>query len=123
MYKELQHDAATHNGTRVVDARLVERLDDGVGDRGGATGGDLLSIGGALLRHKTLIAATTLVLTAIVALITLSLTPKYSATSYIMVDPGQTKIVDAIEAVMAGSAADAEAVESETHVLQSRDLA
>ena len=123
MYRELQHDAATHNGTRVVDARLVERLDDGVGDRGGAAGGDLLSIGRALLRHKTLIVATTLVLTTIAALFTLSLTPKYGATSYIMVDPGQTKIVDAIEAVMAGSAADAEAVESETHVLQSRDLA
>jgi len=107
------------NGAEVMDARLGTRADD----RNGALGADLLSIWQVLLRHKMLIALTTLVLTAIAAVATLSLTPTYSATSYVMIEPGQTKIVDAVAAVMAGSAADSEAVESETRVLQSRDLA
>jgi capsular exopolysaccharide synthesis family protein len=106
-----------------MDARPPERPYNGVDDRRAAAAGDLLSIGRALLRHKALIAVTTLLLTVTVAVVTLSLTPKYSAISYIMIEPGQTKIVDAIEAVMAGSTADAQAVEGETRVLQSRNLA
>lgn len=111
------------NGANVMDARPAERLGNGVDDHSAALSGDLLSIGRVLLRHKIMIAATTLVLTMAAAAVTLSLTPRYSATAYVMIEPGQTKIVDAIAAVMAGSAADAEAVESETRVLQSRDLA
>src|ERR1700752_2750574 len=107
------------NGAKVMEAHLAQRLGNGVDDRSGAVGGDLLTIGRVLLRHRILIAATTLVLTAMVGVAAVTLTPKYSATSYVMIEPGQTKIVDAVAAVMAGSAADAEAVESETRVLQS----
>jgi capsular exopolysaccharide synthesis family protein len=111
------------NGAEVMDPRLAERLGNGTDDRSNALGGELLAIGRGLLRHKVLIAVTTFVLTAIVAALTLSLTPKYSATSYVMIEPGQTQIVDAVAAVVAGSPADSEAIESETRVIQSRDLA
>jgi len=106
-----------------MDAGPADRPYNGVDDRSGTAAGDVLSIGRVLLRHKVLIAVTTLVLTTTAAAVTLSLTPKYSAIAYIMIEPGQTKIVDAIEAVMAGATADAQAVESETRVLQSRNLA
>jgi len=84
---------------------------------------DLLAVARVLWRRKGLIIGTVLALTAVVAVVTLLLTPKYSASAYIMIDPGQTKIVDAVEAVVAGAMADAATIESEARVLQSRSLA
>lgn len=84
---------------------------------------NLLSIWRVLRRRKALIFGTTLVLTAILAATIFVLTPKFSATAYVMIDPGQTEIVEAIEAAAAGSSADAATVESEVRVLQSRALA
>ena len=84
---------------------------------------DVLAIGRVLRRHVKLILGMTILAGVVVATIVEFLTPMYSATSYVMIDPGQTKIVDAIAAVMAGSGADTAAVESEARVLQSRELA
>jgi exopolysaccharide transport family protein len=84
---------------------------------------DLRAIGRVLWRRKTLIIATTLLMTMLVAAATMLLTPQYSASAYVMIEPGQTKVVEAIEAVVAGSSADSAAVESEARVLQSRVLA
>ena len=41
-----------------MDAYSAQRLGSGVDERSGAVGGDLLTIGRVLLRHKVLIAAT-----------------------------------------------------------------
>src|SRR5262245_40189461 len=84
---------------------------------------DLLAIGRVLRRRTRLIIVTTFLLTVVAVVVIMALTPMYSATAYIMIDPGQTKIVDAIAAVVAGSSADAAQVESEARVLQSRGLA
>lgn len=89
----------------------------------GAEEFDLRGIGRVLWRRKGLIVGTILLATMIVAAATMFLSPKYSATVYIMIEPGQTMVVEAIEAVVAGSSADSAAVESEARVLQSRALA
>ena len=84
---------------------------------------DFPAVWRVLWRRKWLIFAVVFVLTAITAVTLMLLTPTYNAVGYVMVDPGQTKIVDAIEAVVSGSSADASAVQSEVQVLQSRILA
>jgi uncharacterized protein involved in exopolysaccharide biosynthesis len=76
-----------------------------------------------LWRRKTLIICTTIALTMIMTAIILQLTPSFSATSYIMIEDGNTEIVDAVEAVMVGGSADSATVESELRVLKSRMLA
>ncbi len=60
-----------------------------------------------------------MIMTAII----LQLTPSFSTTSYIMIEPGNTEIVDAVSAVMVGGSADLETVEGEVRVLKSRMLA
>lgn len=84
---------------------------------------DFRAIARLLWRRKGLITVTTLVLTTMAVVATLMITPKYSATAYVMVSPGQTKVVEAVEAVVAGSSADSAAVESEARILRSRSLA
>jgi uncharacterized protein involved in exopolysaccharide biosynthesis/Mrp family chromosome partitioning ATPase len=84
---------------------------------------DFGAIGRLLLRRKLLIIVTTLLITILAIAATLTMTPQYSATAYVMIEPGQTQIVEAIEAVVAGSSADTAAVESQVRVLQSRSLA
>ena len=84
---------------------------------------DLRAIGRVLWRRKVLIVVTTLATTMLVVAATMLLTPQYSASTYVMIEPGQTKVVEAIEAVVAGSSADSAAIESEARVLQSRALA
>lgn len=92
-------------------------------ERPGANEIDLFAIGGVLWRRKTLIVLTTVLLSAIAVGIVQFLTPQYSATAQVMIDPGQPKIADAVSAVLAGSSADALQVESEARVLKSRNLA
>jgi succinoglycan biosynthesis transport protein ExoP len=84
---------------------------------------DLELIGRALWRRKVLIGSTVIVLMALGYVLLMFLTPTYNATAYLMIDPGQTKIVDAIEAVVQGNSADTAAVQSEVTVLYSRELA
>ncbi|MGH6928060.1 MAG: GumC family protein, partial [Dongiaceae bacterium] len=84
---------------------------------------DFGAIGRLLWRRKILIAVTTLAITMLAAVATFFMTPQYSATAYVMVEPGQVRVVEAIEAVVAGSSADTAAVESQIRVLQSRSLA
>ncbi len=92
-------------------------------DTAGSEELDLRNIGRVLWRRKILIVATVLLTTMGVAAGTMFLSPKYSATAYVMIEPGQTMVVEAIEAVVAGSMADSAAIESEARVLQSRALA
>jgi len=84
---------------------------------------DLGAIGRLLWRRKGLIVATTCLITILAVVVTLSMTPRYSATGYVMIEPGQTRVVEAIEAVVSGSTADTATVESQVRVLQSRALA
>lgn len=84
---------------------------------------DFSAIGRLLLRRKLLIIVTTLLITMLAAVATVFMTPQYSATAYVMIEPGQTRVVEAIEAVVAGSSADTAAVESQVRVLQARALA
>jgi polysaccharide biosynthesis transport protein len=76
-----------------------------------------------LWRRKTLIICVSIALTVVMAMIISQLTPTYSAKTYIMIEPGDTEIVDAVAAVMVGGSADAETIQSEVRALQSRTLA
>jgi capsular exopolysaccharide synthesis family protein len=93
------------------------------GERSDANEIDLFAISRVFWRHKVLIILTTVLLSAIAVGSVQVLTPLYSATAQVMIDPGQPKIADAVSAVLAGSSADALQVESEARALQSRDLA
>src|SRR5262244_2886839 len=112
--------------TRPQYGQYVEYPMPGTG-AAGAHGGigtiDFMVLWQALLRRKVLIFTTVFLLTALTYLVLLLITPTYSATASVMVDPGQTKIVDAIQAVMQGETADVTTVASEVSELQSRGLA
>jgi polysaccharide biosynthesis transport protein len=95
----------------------------GTGPHDGIGAIDFMALWQALWRRKVLIFTTVFALTALTYLVLLLITPTYSATAIVMVDPGQTKIVDAIQAVMQGETADVTTVASEVSELESRGLA
>lgn len=86
---------------------------------------DLMDLG-SLIRvlHRrmwTLLSAGILVFLAVV-LVTLQLTPRYTATAQVAIEVRQSQIVD-FEAVMSGLPPDSAAVDTEVEILRSRQLA
>ena len=80
---------------------------------------DLLAI---LKRRRRIIVSTVVLITAIATLIGLQITPKYTATALIMIDPRKERIVN-VEEVLQGLNPDAAVVETQIKVLASRDHA
>lgn len=72
-------------------------------------------------RGRLIVSVMALVMTAVVAALLL-ITPKFTATSVLIVDPRQQKVLQA-EAVLTGIGSDAAAVESQVEVIQSTSLA
>ena len=77
---------------------------------------ELLSI---LRRRKGVILATVLLVTILSVLVGLQLTPKYTATAMVMIDPRKSNVVD-VESVVQGFGTDASTVESQVRLISSR---
>ena len=80
---------------------------------------DIKDLLGILRRRKKVIISTVLLLTCLAVLVGLQLTPKYTATALVMIDPRKSNIVD-VELVIQGLGTDASTVESQIRVINSR---
>jgi uncharacterized protein involved in exopolysaccharide biosynthesis len=85
-------------------------------DDGGLNIRDLLAI---LRRRRWVILSTVLLLTTLATLIGLQLTPKYTATALVMIDPRKERVVN-MEEVLQGLNPDAAIVETQIKVIKSR---
>ncbi|WP_203290878.1 polysaccharide biosynthesis tyrosine autokinase [Maricaulis parjimensis] len=88
-------------------------------------GSDLIDLGAliAILRRRlwTLLSSSLLVF-LLVVLVTLQLTPRYTATAQVAIEVRQSQVID-FEAVMSGLPPDSAAVDTEVEILRSRQLA
>lgn len=75
-----------------------------------------------LWRRRRLIIGTVVTLTVLALIVTLQLTPRYTATASVMLEPRTSRVVD-VEAVLSGLPPDTETINSEIQVLRSRQLA
>lgn len=75
-----------------------------------------------LWRRRWLIGATAVGCVLVTGLVLSQITPRYTATAQVLVDPRQTNVVD-IEQVLSGLPANAETIQSEMEVISSRNLA
>lgn len=75
-----------------------------------------------LWRRRWLIGATAMGCVLVTGLVLSQITPRYTATAQVLVDPRQTNVVD-IEQVLSGLPANAETIQSEIEVISSRNLA
>lgn len=94
------------------------------GLRSAAFGGqelDLQQLLRTLWRRKMVIVSTVVLLTTLVTLVVLQLTPRYTATANVMLETRQNKVVD-IESVMSGMSADMTTVLGEVEVISSTSL-
>jgi len=74
-----------------------------------------------LWRRRMVIISTTFLLTALIALVTLQLQPRYTATANVMLETRQSNVVD-IESVVSGMSAEMATVLSEVEVIRSTSL-
>ncbi len=75
-----------------------------------------------LWRRKLAVLGTVVTVTTLAAIIVFQLTPRYTATVAVMIEPRETQVVD-IEAVMSGLPRDFATIQSEVEVIRSRGLA
>ena len=75
-----------------------------------------------LWRRRWVIGGTVLLVTSIAVLVSFQLTPRYTATAEVLVDPRESKVAD-VEAVLAGLSSDASTIDSQIQVIRSRSLA
>lgn len=73
-------------------------------------------------RRKFLVMGTVFIMTLLAVIVSYQLTPRYTATVSLMIDPRETKVVD-VESVMSGLGTDRSVLFSEIEVLRSRSLA
>ncbi len=103
----------------VMDDRHTDRQQPAMfGVSGSLNLPELLRI---LRRRAGLLVGTVLLLTVLATLAVFQLTPRYTATTKVMIEPAREKVVD-IEAVVSGLAGDAQTIRSEIAVIQSRGL-
>jgi exopolysaccharide transport family protein len=91
---------------------------------GGAGDGDAIELRELLRqlwRRKSVIASTILVITAIATLVVVQLTPLYTASSEVVIETRESRVVD-IESVLSGLGGDASVVESEIEVITSTSV-
>jgi len=75
-----------------------------------------------LWRQKVLILATVVAIMAIAFVVVLSLTPRYTGTVFVEINPRQSRVFD-FEAVLSGLPADTETIQTEITIIQSRKIA
>ena len=83
---------------------------------------DLRAIFGTLWRRRWVIGGCVLLITAAVLLVVFQLTPRYTASAQVLIDPRERKVAD-VEAVLSGLSSDASTIESQIQVIRSRMLA
>ena len=83
---------------------------------------DLRAIFGTLWRRRWVLGGCVLLITSIAILVAFQLTPRYTATTEVLIDPRESKVAD-VEAVLSGLSSDASTIESQIQVLKSRSLA
>ncbi len=88
----------------------------------GGDGLDLKDLIAILKRRRWIIIWTVVLITAVATLIGLQLTPKYTATALLMIDPQKERVVN-VEEVLQGLNPDAAVVETQIKVIQSRAYA
>ncbi len=88
----------------------------------GGDGLDLKDLIAILKRRRWIIIWTVVLITAVATLIGLQLTPKYTATALVMIDPRKERVVN-VEEVLQGLNPDAAVVETQIKVIQSRAYA
>lgn len=97
-----QHDFASHGSEEdLIDLRQLVRV---------------------FRRRLPVFFAVGLVVFALVVIITMQMTPQYTATASVIIDPRRAQVVD-IEAVLTGVGSDAQALDTEVQLIQSRSLA
>lgn len=82
---------------------------------------DLRDLLNTLWRRKMMIFSTVILITALTALTVLQITPRYTATTNVMLETRQNNVVD-IESVMSGMSAEMATVLSEVEVIRSSSL-
>jgi polysaccharide biosynthesis transport protein len=80
---------------------------------------DIRELVGVLRRRKRVILSTVLLVTSLAALAGLQVTPRYTASALVMIDPRKSNVVD-VESVIQGLGTDASTVESQIRVIGSR---
>src|SRR3546814_5708381 len=96
----------------------------GIGrSNGGADDPPLILLFRTLWRHKGFIVSVTFFLTVIAAVVLLRMTPLYTATTVLMLEPERKGTVIDVGAVIAGMPADVAPNESEVEGMRSRGLA
>ena len=83
---------------------------------------DLRAIFGTLWRRRWVIGGCVLLITAAALLVVFQLTPRYTASAQVLIDPRERKVAD-VEAVLSGLSSDASTIESQIQVIRSRMLA
>lgn len=83
---------------------------------------DLREIFRKIWRRKTILISITILGTVLAALVLVRMTPQYTGTALVMVDPRKDQVVN-FQAVLSGLPADQETIDSEIQVLKSRGLA
>ena len=105
-----------------LDETSVSTTSDGAGPAFAVPEIDLQEYLRILWRQKRIILASIGVVIAMAIVIVLSLTPRYTATVFVEINPRQSQIVD-FEAVLSGLPADNETIQTEIKIIQSRRLA
>jgi len=83
---------------------------------------DIREIIRTLWRRKSIIALAATMVIVVAALFIWNITPRYTASAYVMIEPRESQVVD-VQAVLSGLPGDAETIESEIQVIRSRKLA
>lgn len=83
---------------------------------------DLRQIVRVFRRRLPVFFAVALVVFALVVIVTMQMTPQYTATASVIIDPRRAQVVD-IEAVLTGVGSDAQALDTEVQLIQSRSMA
>ena len=80
---------------------------------------DLRELLRKLWRRKLAVLGTAVTLTTLAIIVVFQLTPRYTASAAVMIEPRETQVVD-IEAVMSGLPRDLATIQSEVEVIRSR---
>lgn len=83
---------------------------------------DLRELLRKLWRRRRVILGCVFIITALATVVSFQLTPQYSASALVMIEPRESRVVD-IEAVLSGLPPDTETINSEIEVIKSRQLA
>ncbi|MCP4907038.1 MAG: GumC family protein, partial [bacterium] len=75
-----------------------------------------------LWRRRWVIGGTMLLVTSIAVLVAFEITPRYTATAEVLVDPRERNVAD-VEAVLSGLSSDVSTIDSQIQVIRSRSLA